>query len=86
MSSPERWQVRENSRFRSGRELPPVRPKGAADLWDFWNLMPGLCADIRFRNERVSHTPNVGHFAFDFFSFLGGLVGPEGLEPPTKAL
>ena len=48
--------------------------------------MPELRADIAFRNHRVSHAPNVGHFVFDFFDFYGGLVGPEGLEPPTKAL
>ena len=36
--------------------------------------------------SKVSHASNVGHFVFDFFGFFGGLVGPEGLEPPTKAL
>ena len=29
---------------------------------------------------------DVGHNVFDFLEFYGGLVGPEGLEPPTKAL
>ena len=50
------------------------------------NPMPGLRSDMAFRKQRVSHASNVGHLVFDFFGFFGGLVGPEGLEPPTKAL
>ena len=49
----------------------------------------GIACRHGLQNQGVSHAADLGHNVFDFFDFFdfyGGLVGPEGLEPPTKAL
>ncbi len=51
---------------------------------------PDLALEISspqgLKNQGVSRGENKGINVIDFFDFYGGLVGPEGLEPPTKAL
>ena len=45
-----------------------------------------LAAGMVCKNPRKSDAADAGHNDYDFPGLLSGLVGPEGLEPPTKAL